>query len=64
MSYNFSFRFTLLAAALELEYHKNIAFKGKYFTKPAEEADNIYLSIPELKQIQQVDLSIKVLWTM
>jgi integrase len=50
----------VMAAALELGYHKNLAFKGKYFTKPTEEADNIYLSIQELKQIQQVDLSSSV----
>lgn len=50
----------VMAAALELGYHNNIAFKGKYFTKPAEEADNIYLSLPELQQIQQVDLANRI----
>ncbi len=49
----------VMAAAMELGYHKNAAFKGKYFTKPTEEADNIYLSIAELKQIQELDLSQK-----
>ncbi len=50
----------VMAGALELKYHNNIAFKGKYFTKPAEEADNIYLSNQELKQIQLVDLSNRI----
>jgi integrase len=49
----------VMAAALELGYHKNTAFQGKYFTKPSEEADNIYLSIDELKEIETLDLSSK-----
>lgn len=49
----------VMAAALELGYHKNTAFQGKYFTKPSEEADNIYLSINELKEIETLDLSSK-----
>ncbi len=48
-----------MAASLELGYHKNTAFKGKYFTKPAEEADNIYLSLTELNLIHSLDLSDK-----
>ena len=31
----------VMAAAMELGYHKNTAFQGKYFNKPSEEADNI-----------------------
>ena len=31
----------VMAAALELGYHKNTAFQGKYFGKPVEDADNI-----------------------
>ncbi len=46
----------IMAASMELGYHKNNAFKGKYFTKPSEEADNIYLSLSELKEIQSLDL--------
>ncbi|MEJ7823210.1 MAG: phage integrase SAM-like domain-containing protein [Chitinophagaceae bacterium] len=49
----------VMAASLELGYHKNTAFKGKYFTKPAEEADNIYLSLTELNLIHSLDLSDK-----
>ncbi|MDP4086626.1 MAG: site-specific integrase [Bacillota bacterium] len=49
----------VMAAALELGYHKNTAFQGKYFTKPSEEADNIYLSVNELKEIETLDLSSK-----
>lgn len=47
----------VMAAAMELGYHKNNAFQGKYFNKPSEEADNIYLSSKELKEIESVDLS-------
>lgn len=49
----------VMAAALELGYHKNTAFQGKYFTKPSEEADNIYLSVKELKEIEALSLSSK-----
>jgi integrase len=46
----------VMAAALELGYHKNTAFQGKYFGKPVEDADNIYLTTDELKEIQSLDL--------
>jgi len=47
----------VMAAALELGYHKNTAFQGKYFGKPVEDADNIYLTADELKEIHLLDLS-------
>ena len=47
----------VMAAAMELGYHKNNAFQGKYFNKPSEEADNIYLSLKELKEIESINLS-------
>ena len=49
----------VMAAAMELGYHKNTAFQGKYFNKPSEEADNIYLSLNELKEIELLDLTDK-----
>ncbi len=49
----------VMAAAMELGYHKNNAFQGKYFNKPSEEADNIYLSLKELKEVESVDLATK-----
>lgn len=49
----------VMAAALELGNHKNTAFQGKYFTKPSEEADNIYLSEKELLEIESLDLGDK-----
>ena len=49
----------VMAAAMELGYHKNNAFQGKYFNKPSEEADNIYLSSNELKEIELLDLKDK-----
>jgi integrase len=47
----------VMAAAMELGYHKNNAFQGRYFNKPSEEADNIYLSMKELKEIESLDLN-------
>jgi integrase len=47
----------IMAASMEQGYHKNVAFKGKYFNKPSEESDNIYLSNSELREIQNLDLS-------
>jgi hypothetical protein len=34
---------SVMAASLELGYHKNTMFKGKYFGKPLEDADNIFI---------------------
>lgn len=52
----------VMAASMELGYHKNTDFKGKYFTKPSEEADNIYLSLVELEHIQSLDLADNRSW--
>jgi integrase len=48
---------SVMEAALELGYHQNTIFKRKSFGKPVEDADNIYLSLNELKQIRLLDLS-------
>lgn len=47
----------VMGSAMELGYHKNNAFQGKYFNKPSEEADNIYLSTNELKEIEALNLT-------
>src|ERR1017187_805580 len=46
----------VIGAAMELGYHNNKAFQSKYFNKPSEEADNIYLSEKELKDIELLNL--------
>lgn len=38
-------------------YDVNPAFNSKYFRKPKEEVDNIYLTETELKALEQLDLS-------
>lgn len=50
---------SVMAASLELGYHKNTMFKGKYFGKPVEDADNIYLSLDELRDIRMLNLTMK-----
>jgi len=49
---------TMMNASFEKDLHQSLDFKKKYFKKPREEAHNIYLSIEELKKIENVDLSI------
>ena len=48
---------SVMAASMEAGHHRNDKFKGKSFIKPGETADNIFLSISELKEIESVDLS-------
>jgi integrase len=48
---------SVMEAALELGYHQNTIFKRKSFGKPVEDADNIYLSLNELKEIKLLNLS-------
>ncbi|MEO9146195.1 MAG: phage integrase SAM-like domain-containing protein [Ginsengibacter sp.] len=45
----------VMAAAMMGGHHKNEAFKN--FIKPSEEADNIYLSEKELKEIENLNLA-------
>ena len=44
-----------MAASLKAGYHRNEAFKD--FVKLSEPADNIYLTVPELKAIENLNLS-------
>ncbi|MEO8853516.1 MAG: phage integrase SAM-like domain-containing protein [Ginsengibacter sp.] len=44
----------VMAAAMLGGHHKNEAFKS--FIKPSEEAENIYLSLSELKEIEDLNL--------
>ncbi|HUZ58675.1 MAG TPA: phage integrase SAM-like domain-containing protein [Hanamia sp.] len=46
---------TVMAASYKAGYHRNEAFKD--FIKLSEPADNIYLSIPELKEIENLNLT-------
>ena len=45
----------VMNAAQVAGHHRNEAFKG--FVKPSEEAENVYLSDKELKEIEHVDLT-------
>ncbi|MEM5563968.1 tyrosine-type recombinase/integrase [Psychroserpens sp. AS72] len=48
---------TILNASLELENHNNREHLKKYFSKPTEEVNHIYLNPKELKAIFNLDLS-------
>jgi integrase len=48
---------SVMAASLEAGHHRNSSFKGRSFIKPSEDAENIFLSIAELKEIENIDLS-------
>ncbi len=48
---------TIMNAAFERELHSNTDFKKRRFKKPTEKIDNIYLSLDELKNFQEADLS-------
>ena len=48
---------TIMNASFEKDLHQSLDFKKKYFKKPIEEVHNIYLTIEELKNIENVDLS-------
>lgn len=43
--------------ATEKGINTNLAFRGKHFLKPKQDTDSIYLTINELNQIYQLDLS-------
>ena len=48
---------TILQSALEKELHSNVNFTKKYFRKPTENVDNIFLSQDEINRIRELDLS-------
>lgn len=46
----------VLGEATEKGINKNLVFKSKYFTKPSEESESIYLNEKELQEIQSIEL--------
>lgn len=48
---------TILNASLELEYHNSREHLKKYFKKPSEDVNHIYLTPEELQNIFEIDLS-------
>ncbi|WP_283637062.1 tyrosine-type recombinase/integrase [Aquaticitalea lipolytica] len=48
---------TMLNASLELEHHNNREHLKKYFSKPTEEVNHIYLNPDELQALFKVDVS-------
>lgn len=48
---------TIMGSSFEKDLHQNLDFKKKYFRKPSEDVSNIYLTLEELKSIENVDLS-------
>lgn len=48
---------TILNASFEKGFHNNTDFKKRYFSKPTEEVNNIYLTENELLKIYNVDLT-------
>lgn len=48
---------TILQSALEKELHSNRDFTKKYFRKPIENVDNIFLTQDEINRIKNLDLS-------
>ena len=48
---------TMLNASLDLGHHTNIEHRRRYFKKPFEEVNNIYLNQEELQQIFALDFS-------
>jgi integrase len=48
---------TIMNEATELGLNNNMTYRSKYFVKPTEQTDSIYLSEKELQEIEAVDLS-------
>jgi len=48
---------TIMNAAFEKDFHDNLDFKKRYFVKPIEQVNNIYLTEDELLKIFNLDLS-------
>lgn len=52
---------TILGYAYEEGIHNNNEFKKGYFSKMTEEIDHVYLTVEELKRIQELDLKDPIL---
>jgi len=48
---------TIMNTSFEKDLHQSLDFKKKHFKKPSEEVHNIYLTIGELKKIENADFS-------
>lgn len=48
---------TMMKSSFDLEYHENIECEKKYFKKPTEQVDNIYLTQNEIQKIFIYDFS-------
>lgn len=48
---------TILNEATEKEINKNMTFRSRYFAKPSEQTQSIYLNRSELKEMEVLDLS-------
>ncbi len=48
---------TIMIASHELGHHNNTECRKKYFKKPTEEIDHIFLGIEELERIKKLDFS-------
>ncbi|MCC4214095.1 tyrosine-type recombinase/integrase [Leeuwenhoekiella parthenopeia] len=48
---------TVMSAAFERDLHNNLDYSKRYFSKPTEQVNNIYLTTEELKRIYNYDLS-------
>ena len=46
-----------MSTSFELDHHKNIEYTKKYFKKPTEEIDHIFLSSEELERIKKLDFT-------
>ena len=48
---------TMMSASFELGHHTNTEFERKYFKKPSEQVDNIFLNQDELQKIFELNFS-------
>ena len=48
---------TIMSTSFELDHHKNIEYTKKYFKKPTEEIDHIFLSTEELERMKKLDFT-------
>ena len=48
---------TIMRTSHELDHHKNTEYTKKYFKKPTEEIDHIFLNTEELERIKKLDFT-------
>src|ERR1019366_6327808 len=48
---------TVLNEATEKGINKNLAFRSRYFAKPSEAAESIYLTETEIVELEELDLT-------